>query len=353
MSIYIIISIVIGLFALIEIYSFLNKDDNHSIHSLMFALTTVLAIIFVGFRECGFDYDSYYDIFQDLNTPGWKENADIMLIEFGYAWINHILGNFRLVFVFMAFVTILLQFTFIYKYSPYPFLSLFLLLGAMFYPSLMGQYRQAFAIALVLWAFADRNNKVRFFFMLAIAVFFHASSLLALIVLFLPERILKTKIYIVLLVIGLVLNFTIKSYVVSFSTLLPELMSEKVDIYTTVEDFSIGLNITMLLRIFIFLTFIHYKDKITEHPNGSLFINIYFVSLMFYLALGALPQLGGRGSVYFYYLEFILVPMLISNLRGIARPVWLLLFLALSVWRQIDFFSEWADDYIPYYNALF
>jgi hypothetical protein len=191
----------------------------------------------------------------------------------------------------------------------------------MFYPSLMGQYRQALAIALVIWAFSDRKNKYKFFSILTVAALFHASSLLALIVLFLPEKVLKTRMYIIFLAIGLIMNFTLKSYIVSFSSLLPAIMNEKIDIYSSVEDYAIGLNITMVLRIAIFLIFIYYKDKIIEYPNGSLYINIYFVSLMIYLSLGSLPQLGGRGSIYFYFLEFILIPMLIYNVKGIIRPL--------------------------------
>lgn len=353
MSIYIIIPTVICLLALIEVYSHINKNDSYKIHSMIFGLITVLAIIFIGFRECGFDYDPYYSIFQDMNNPGWKDNAEILMIDYGYAFLNYILGDFRLVLVFMALITISLQFIFIYKYSPYPFLSLFLLLGAMFYPSLMGQYRQAFAIALVIWAFSDRKNKIKFFSILTVAALFHASSLLALIVLFLPEKMLKTRTYIIFLAIGLIMNLTLKSYIVSFSSLLPALMNDKIDIYSTSEDYSIGLNLAMVLRIVIFFIFIYYKDKIIAYPKGSLYINIYFVSLMIYLSLGSLPQLGGRGSIYFYFLEFILVPMLISNVKGVVRPLLLLFFMALSIWRQIDFFSEWAEDYIPYYNALF
>lgn len=353
MSIYIIIAIIVALFSVIEVSNYLSKDTNNKTHVLLFCIFSLFLIIFVGFRECGFDYDSYEFLYEDFAMPGWIENAEYNNIEYGYAFLNHFLGNYRLVLVVMAIITISLHFTFIYKYSPLPFLSVLFLLGVILYPSIMGQYRQSLAIGIVLWAFVDRKNKLKFFSIIFLASLFHASSLICLLVYFLPDKLFKVKTYITALIVALILNFSIKSYVLSLSSLLPTLMSEKVDIYSSTEDYVLGLNLAMLLRIIIFFIFIWYKDMFTTRTNGSLYINIYFLSLLIYLALGSLPQIAGRGGIYFYYFEFILMSILIYNFRGFKRYLFFILFMALSVWRQISFFVEWSGDYIPYYNVLF
>lgn len=353
MYIYIIIALIVGILTSVELSGLTGKEANQKIHKLLFALFTIFAIIFVGFRECGFDYDSYMNLFEDFMMPGWKENAQINNIELGYAFINYLLGDYYLVLVVMAFVTITLQFVFIYKYSPYPFLTLFLMLGVMLYPSLMGQYRQALAIAIVLWAFVDRKNKLKFLSLILIASMFHATSLIGLLVYFIPDKFFKTKYYFILLGIGLFLNFILEPFVLSIAPFLPALMSDKIEIYSSAEDFILGLNIAMLLRIIIMLIFIFNKDKILENKSGALYFNIYFLSLFIYLALGAIPQIALRGGIYFYYFEFVLASMLIYRMKGFFRYVWLFFFISLSIWRQVSFFIEWTDDYVPYSNILF
>jgi len=353
MFIYILIAIFVGLFSMVEIFNLASKEANNKIHKLFFAFFTIFSIIFVGFRECGFDYDSYANLFEDFMMPGWKENADINKIEYGYAFINHLLGNYNLVLFTMALVTIVIQFVFIYKYSPYPFLTIFLLLGVMLYPSIMGQYRQALAIGIVLWTFVDRKNKIKFLMLIFIASLFHATALICLLVYVLPEKYFKSRYYFIALLIGLIMNFGLKSYVLSISTLLPALMSDKIDIYSSAEDFVLGLNMAMIVRLVVIILFLVNKKKVESHPNGALFFNIYFLSVFIYLALGALPQIALRGGVYFYFMEFILVSILIYQSKAFMRYVYLLFFIALSIWRQVGFFVEWTDDYIPYVNLLF
>jgi hypothetical protein len=353
MSVYLVIAIVVGLFSLVEIFNLIGKDANKKIHKLFFALFTLFAIFFVGFRACGFDYDSYANLFEDFQMPGWRENADINMIEYGYAYLNHLLGNYYLVLITMALFTITLQFTFIYKYSPYPFLTVFLILGVMLYPSIMGQYRQALAIGIVLWAFVDRKNKVRFLILIFLASIFHATAIICLVVYFVPDKYFKSLIYFLILGVGFVLNFGLKAFVISIAALLPALMSEKVDIYSSTEDYVLGLNMAMIVRILIIIIFLVNKKKIESYPNNALYFNIYFLSVFIYLAFGALPQIALRGGVYFFYLEFLLVAILVYQSKAFMRYVYLLFFMALSIWRQIGFFVEWSDDYIPYVNILF
>lgn len=352
MEVYIAIGLIFGVLALIETFF---KDENQitiTIHSLLFLFATIWSILFVGLRECGFDFESYYRLFIEFSNSSWKENAKYYNIEVGYAFFNYIISDYRLLLILMAIITISLHFRFIYKHSPLPFLSIFLLLGAVFYPSFMGQYRQALAMGLVLWAYVNKSNKFKYTSIILFASLFHISSLIALIVFFIPDRLFKIRTYIILLGFAFLLNFTLKTYFLSFLSLLPTLMNEKLDFYSNSEDFILGLNLAMLLRIIIFAIFVFYKEKIISYTNGSLFINIYFVSLLIYLGFGAIPQIAERGSMYFYYIEFILVPMLLYKSNYLIRFLLLLFFMGISISRQVSFFFEWKDDFIPYKNVI-
>ena len=110
-----------------------------------------------------------------------------------------------------------------------------------------------------------------------------------------------------------------------------------------------GLNMAMLLRIAIFGLFWWKREYLLRYKDGIYFLNIYFLSLLIYLGLGFLPQLGGRGSIYFYFFEIILASMLIKTEVNRKHKIGvLILFLLLGTYRQITFFSEWGDEFIPY-----
>jgi hypothetical protein len=252
----------------------------------------------------------------------------------------------------MAFFTIGLFSCFIYKNSPLPFFSLFLLLGTFLYPTIMGQYRQALALAIVAFASSYKDEKIIFIVLIFLASFFHVSSLLALLLIFIPDRLFKGQIYFFFLLLALLANqfliLLFSEYINSF----PDFISRKLGIYSDSEKGQIlGFNMAMILRIIIFFFFWKGRIIIQKYKNGSFFLNIYFLSLLIYLGLGFLPQLGGRGSLYFYVFELILAAMLITKTQKYKYYI-LVFFFVVSVYRQISFFNQWGEDYIPYSSDL-
>ena len=114
---------------------------------------------------------------------------------------------------------------------------------------------------------------------------------------------------------NLFLGSIFKSYISSF----PAFVSQKLGFYAETENFSYGLNMAMLLRLISFGILFYFKNKISNYKYTNYFINLYFISLFIYLGFGFLPQLGGRGSIYFYYFEFILISMLLTRLYGLKK----------------------------------
>lgn len=326
-----------------------NKDK--CFHYSVYILVLLFLIVFVGFREIGFDYDNY-KYYYDRLSDFWIDNADVLMVEKGYAFLNHILPSYRVLLVVMATITLSLQLLFIYKYSPAPFASILFYIGAFLLTSTMGQYRQALAIAIVIWAFTKYNNKLIFITLLTMACIFHVSALLAILVLVIPKRICQPKIYAILFVASVVVNLTAGTLFVSTIEYMPQFIAEKLNIYSLQEKGTIlGFNAAMLLRLIIFLIFYYNRDVIKSYRYGELFFNLYFVSIIIYMGLGFLPQLAGRGAIYFYFMELLLAGMLVKiPRRGI---VYLAFFAAISIYRQLSLFSEWSGDYIPYRNELF
>lgn len=341
--------------SLIDSYVFANMAKNNMvIQRLVFIFISLFFIFFVGFREnCGFDYDSYDNLFQEFSKSSLIQSWRNSNIELGYIILNIILGNFKLLLFSMALITITLQFLFIYKYSPLPFLSLFLLLGVMIYPSIMGQYRQALAVSIMCWAFISKDNKIKFFFLLIIAMFFHTSALFGVIVLLIPDnKLLSLWLYLIIMSLALLINFFVKQLFVDITNYLPGMISERVDYYSETDDYIVGFNAAMVMRIVVFLIFYYFRKEITSYPKGTIFFNLYFVSLFIYLGFGFLPQISLRAGYYFYIFEFILTSMLLFRLQGPTKFILFMFFVGIGFYRQFVFFSDWSLDYIPYQNSL-
>lgn len=347
---YIGLSVIIAIFAILLDLNPL-KQKNKALKFLIFTSVVFFFVLFVGFRECGFDYDNYKYYHKWLGDS-WQNNSEVFGMEIGYAYLNHILPSFRAVFVVMALITIPLQFYFLYRYSPAPFASILFYVGVFLYASAMGQYRQALALAIVIWAFINYQNKIKFALLVALACVFHVSALISVLVLFMPKRICKLKVYLILFILALVINLTAGALFLSWFENLTPFIADKLETYSVEEaGMNIGFNRTMLLRIIIFILFYANRHAILNYKYGELFFNLYFISLLMYMGFGFLPQLAGRGSIYFSFMELVLSGMLVCVPRkGI---IYFLFFLLICVWRQISFFNVWSQDFIPYKNELF
>ena len=338
-------------FILASIFDIIHTKWNKNQKFYCYFLFALMLFFMVGGRACGFDYDNYKYYYDNVqHSIYWNRNADYFGIEKGYAILNYICTSFRQLLLVMAFLTMGTYSIFIYKKSPLPFLSLFLLLGTFVYPMMMGQYRQALAIGFVLMSILYSNHLFLFLSFIGLASFFHISALLSLLLLFVPKRICNKKTYVILLLIALITNLLLGNIFGNYLSLFPSFIENKMEVYTEAEqNMRYGLNMAMLLRIAIFGLFWWKRDSLLRYKDGIYFLNIYFLSLLIYLGLGFLPQLGGRGSIYFYFFEIILASMLIkTDVNRKHKIGCLILFLLLGTYRQITFFSEWGDEFIPY-----
>jgi len=351
MFIYLFICLLFGGFAIANPYITI-KAGNKYIKPYFFCILIFTIFLIVAFRKCGFDYDNYLYWFNSLQSDTWRNNATTMGIEIGYAWINNVVGNYRTLLIVMAALTIGIYSAFIYEKSPYPFISLYLLLSVFLYPTLMGQYRQGAAIAFFLLALLYRKNRILFFTIIVCGSFIHVSILITLLALFIPDKLWTKKLFMTIIVIALFCNVGGYEIFMNMIDSMPDFVATKLNVYQKAEQGTVlGFNLAMLLRLIIFLIFYKERYCISQYKDGTFYLNLYFVSLFVYLGFGFLPQLGGRGSIYFYFMELILAAMIIK--RGRQNSFfYLIFFLFVGMYRQISFFSVWYEDYIPYKSEL-
>ncbi|WP_083377604.1 EpsG family protein [Millionella massiliensis] len=351
MGIYIVIAFVCILFSLLENVA-AGRAPYRMVHLYFYVAICLLLFFVAGTRECGFDYYNYYRYFEELNNPHWLSRGLKIGSEPGYSLLNYLTGNYVFVILVMSGLIVGMQCLFFWKYSRLPILSLVFYLGLFMYPSTMGQFRQALAMAFVLWAIVNRENKGKFFGWILLAMMFHFSAIIGILSLFVPKKVQSFKFYVIVFGLAVVCSVTTQIAYLRFIDMMPTYVATKLAHYASVEGTALGINSAVMLRGFVFFACYYYRKRLFTIPHMEFFLNIYFLSLIIYTALGFAPQVAGRGSIYFSIFEIIIIANLVFTLKGIRRYAVMLLFISFSIYRQWSFFAEWEQDYIPYRTWL-
>lgn len=328
-------------FSLLEI-------NNKKFDYFLFLFSLITLFLIAAFRTKGYDYESYNMIYNTCRNGG------LMELDLLFAFICKICPSYRILLFLMAFISLSCFGKVIYKWSPMPIMSILIFYSLLFFSGTMGQMRQNAAIGLVLLAYYYKSEKLKSIIIFIIAVFLHAAAFLG-IIFFIPlKKKLSFGVYSLGIIIALAfgdilipqLNFVISLTGSSF-------LANKLAFYIaseTMKGISVSFNSAVLIRCIVFsLAYFLIKNK---EPRTIQFINIYYISIIWYLAFGFLPQLGVRGSLYFSVLDIILIPQIISSQKEITKLIAAIGFIVLSILRFNQFFSDNFNynSFVPYFN---
>ncbi|WP_374743315.1 EpsG family protein [Parapedobacter sp. 2B3] len=248
----------------------------------------MLLIGFVGLRGLGVDNDgvAYQDAFRLVGEKySWLDllrgNYDETM-ERGYLLFNLFVfalgGNIHVVFVVMALLTGLLNFTLIFKYSPMPFLSVLVYLCFFFLYRDFTQIRYALSAAMGFWSicfFVDKKYGWSFT-LVFFAAFIHSSVLIVPLFYLLYIAIRRYTFYLILPLAGLVIGFFDPvMYLFMLGGLPPTLAG-----YVEQEEFGkSGYMLSAIAEIFM-LGIFYYRSKLTTF-YGDRAIDLFMVALSF------------------------------------------------------------------------
>lgn len=230
----------------------------------------------------GFDYRFYEGIFVSVSNSSITEILTSEIIEPGYAILNLAVsclgGDYRaFLFVFHLIFTVLV-FVWIARYSPEPWLSVYLFVTLQYFAFSMNFLRQAFAAAILLWTYPFMKSR-RFlpcFGIILLAATFHRTALVMLPLCFLLTLGPTRKRYLsALLVTGITYLFmdTMIEVVLRF---LP-----KYQHYLTERYWQGNSMIYILLPLGCFLFTIPLLKQPYRNPNDSpILANAMFYSLL-------------------------------------------------------------------------
>ena len=340
MIIYIFLIAIVLLFLLFDILDIPLRSKK-----LLYGVLTSFLFLIVSFRSNGYDFINYWYIFNALPL-----NLEIGTgLEYGFKVLCSLLTSYRMLLVAMA-TSVLLYAFFIWKRSPMPFLSMLILTTTFLLPMQMGQMRQGFAISIILLAYYFIDSKMKFIFLVLLASMFHISSLISLFFMFIPNKLYKLNVYIALLLLAYVFSSFMERYSsMIFSYVSMESMFYKLIYYSKNEDYSLGFNTAILIRVFIFSCG-YIRRKYISYKKYDLLLNLYYCSIIFYLLFGFLPQLAGRGAYYFACFDILLIPLILMSFTKTKFVHSVFVVILLSLLRYISFFSVDYNyrEYVPY-----
>lgn len=353
MIIYLTILICIYMLSLVEPRK-LNKLD-----VLYFSLLALIS----GFRYgVGTDFFSYIGYF-DRVVAGRKIPA-----EPGFVIISKIaiLLNLNSQFVFLVF-SILTVF-FLYKgikyytdteYTYKPALYIIFLIFT-FFPSLNGM-RQALAAAIVLYAskYILEKKFTTYVFLVFIAMQFHFTSIIFIVLYFVINREHKKSILLVVLSSAFIisklglLNKILEYIIFNFSFLDVGGYIQNY-LYSAYNTRKIGFGIVFYINLLILVLFIFFKDKINKTSKDTLIFNMFYLNVLSgVLSMGA-PMFSRL--TYFFSIYMALYIPKISDIfnpesKRVVEVCLLILYSILYIYVILNGYITGTTDYIPYnYN---
>ena len=317
----------------------------------MFICSFLILFGFSAFRyDVGMDYLSYQYWF-DWSSGGL--NPDIR--EQGFSFFFYLLNSLGLgydsaIFI-LAFITILLVFKYIKKYSPYLVFSvlIFYCFGQLYFTT-FNAIRQAVAIY-AFYAIAHYIMQRKFvkylFTVLLLTTFSHLTAILLLPLYFFLHKEYTALIKIILLIVVLCSMFL----VVKLIELSPYAFYTEFDQY--INEISPTMILLLTISFILFIVDIRWKGK---KKNEVLLFNINMLLiatlLLSYMVSGtALLILISRMSYYFIPVIIVLIPIVISRLRIVSNRkivvVGLSLFLSVMCIYSLMVNGK-ANNLIPY-----
>lgn len=292
--------------------------DNRNKFFVYFSFITGITLV-AGLRDIGIDNDSlmYEGFFQCWKKYSYWEifNGDFTpQREIGYVLLNKtlfVLGfDFRNVMLFMSIFSAILTYSFIYKFSPYPFISLLFYLSFFYLYRDFTQIRYSLSCAILFWAifFYSKKRYLFFFSFWLLALLFHKTALILLIVLpFLTLN--KKNLFYFLFPIVCSFGIFINVFLICFSFL--ETYSFTVAFYLE-EKGSAGFVLSILGYSIMLLYYFLSTDFIKSEYN------LYFRLICLGVGLNLLffkSSVFQRFNYLFFQFAIILLPILIWQLN--------------------------------------
>ena len=308
---------------------------NKNINSLFMFFFGLLLIIIAGFRPLEYfrDTENYLTMLHSFDNIWQSEPTFWILNQFNQLLLG---GNDQIFFLIYAILAITIKIIAINRLSSLPLLSVYLYICLYFVLHEMTQIRVGVACGIFLLAIPDIVNKNfrMYLFKTLIAMAFHYSAIIMLVLYFVNNKNINRKVYFFLPIIGFILAFipnlmlTIFTF---FEFILPSVIANKVTIYISLiynEDYN---KINMFNLLTLSLVCIYYFALFNicrlKTKLDTVLIKLFGLQLFIYYAFSSIPAFAIRLSEFIGFSLILLIPNLIFMFKQKLLPI-----LVIIVW---------------------
>lgn len=325
---------------------------------LIMAILGITIICIAGLRwDTGTDWENYLYYFRIINTRPLGETG----MEFGYELIVRffrffISSEYTHFLFFFSFLIISTTYYAVYKLSPYPLFSLFLLLTYSLVGSGFG-VRQDLAICLTLLStiFIIERNLLRFLIFVCLAALIHNSALI-----FIPAywifEFRWSKYSVVFMLIALIIIAVLSKFIIGYfgsivsdykTNLYLEMSVESADPIRALIKGLINRSVILLIVIpFLFKSPIH-----KESYYGL--VNLYIIGVIIFMIVTPINPIFNRLARFYEIYQIILLPMAYFYSSRYSKLIILFVLVSISI---IKFNTVIQNDvdlvYVPYKSVL-
>lgn len=341
-------------FFLFSAWNLFISNRKKSITILLMAVLGTTMIIFAGLRwKTGTDWENYLYYFRIIDIRPFGDTA----MEIGYEIIVRMFklvvsSNYTAFLFFCATYIILITYYLLYKFSPFPLFSLFLLLSYSFAGSGFG-VRQDLSIALTLisFIFVVERSLPKFVAIVLLAALIHNSAII-----FIPAYWLYTfkwntvKVLIIVVFTLLCVIFS-ERIMGTFGSLIS---ARKVELYlalgmeTESNPYStlVKALIGRLLFFAIMVGFVNYEDEERKMFNGL--FNLYVFGIVIFSIFSPISLIFGRLARYYDIYQILLLPLAYLYAKRAYKIIIFLIVTAFSVLKFTTALNGAEGTFIPY-----
>ena len=165
----------------------IKKSSRNNIVCLTIVSAAMIMMSYLRADTVGIDYKQYADYFTQVRNGGWSfliSSANGYRIEPGYSLLNYIVSLFTGdVHIFMLIVSIIivcLTAVLLYRYSPVPWIGMFVFASFGFFGNSLSFIRQSIAVAVYLFAvhFLKDKKLLPYILIVLLAASFHKAILI-------------------------------------------------------------------------------------------------------------------------------------------------------------------------------
>jgi hypothetical protein len=305
-------------------------------------IAATLFALLLGFRRnVGTDYLNYIDYF--------KYDQQLAYLEPGYNFINKIVyscgGDAVWVFLTMAIISSV----FIYlalnekKVIYYPSALLCYILC---FPFLTNGVRQGLAVSIFFFSyiFIEQRKLYYFIILTLLSTFFHISALVLLPLYFILRKPLRKRNYVILYLLSFSFIFIkFQSFITPYLKYLGK--------YALFADSSYflegaGLNLGAIFSLTYLCTIFLLSIYTKIYEKESVLFNLFFISIIL-KNLQINSSIIGRINIYFEWFLFILLPIIVNELRINSNLKFLIILFYIIIFALLIF-----NSYSPKYDLV-